>query len=494
MGPPTDTTSDADAKDAGPHTARRVEREGKMGDPRIDSLHDPYEDQLSAARYKAERDQLRQRMDALEEWSDDVEDMYRDAFNKLTDETKKSKRLGKLVWRLQNRLARSHRRERNLRKGMREWREKVIGAPVRTMSAYDLLPEEDLQSLRWVREHGGLDAVRMSCGHADNRRVELCSALGIDLDTGWSDAMVELDRRLMPEGYEWPRYESGEPLRYKDRYITDGAEHEVWHVDFDSYGDATILNDDCSKCSLDKGERVKHPAVLAADGEPLEVGQTVWSANTGEELEVVGFDGDYVKCRYDGAAPGIPVHGSWHPHELTHQRPVLDADGNRIEPAMDVWWVCEGDERGVHAEKLHVESIGEDGLVTCDPFNGGTWVELEPSELYVHKPVLDADGVPIREGDTVYSVEHGTEYTVCEVGLPRVTVEYWCAGISAHSSIVPNLLTHERPDSWERIKADAATFVGHVTCRDMRREDAAETLREMMKLLYRCKALTERRQ
>ena len=90
-------------------------------------------------------------------------------------------------------------------------------------------------------------------------------------------ARQELDRlreeleamrpRLMPEGYEWPRYESGEPLRYEDRYVYDGREREVWHVDFDSYGKPTILNKDGTRFHPDKGERVKRHAVSASNGD-----------------------------------------------------------------------------------------------------------------------------------------------------------------------------------------------------------------------------------
>ena len=61
------------------------------------------------------------------------------------------------------------------------------------------------------------------------------------------------------------------------------------------------------------------------------------------------------------------------------------------------------------------------------------------------KKVLDADGVEIRVGDTVYEIECGTEFEVCEAKLPRVTVEHWRAGIAAHSSIAPSLLTHRAP-------------------------------------------------
>ena len=184
--------------------------------------------------------------------------------------------------------------------------------------------------------------------------------------------------------------------------------------------------------------------VLAADGEPLEVGQTVWHVGNGIEFTVVGLPkpGEYQSVRLrldDGAFTGFDSD------QLTHQRPVLDADGNRIEPAMDVWWVCEGDERSVHAEKLHVESIGEDGLVTCDPFNGGTWVELEPSELYVKEPVLAVDGKPLREGETVWHKQTGRAATVKGfdrmLGEPCAVIDF--AGFEQRVSGA--LLTHEQP-------------------------------------------------
>ena len=345
-----------------------------------------------ACRFKAERDQLRQRVDALEEWSDDVESMYRDAFNKLMDETKKANRLGKLVWRLQNRLARAHRREKAMRKGMREWREKAIGAPVRTMSAYDLLPEEDLQTLRWVREQGGLDVVKTHAelfqqlkferdeyrelvrGYEKHGAVGLaleylrilngvCKRLGLTDGTGKpeQDGVIyeAIERRLMPEGYEWPRYKSGEPVQFGDDFERYGDENVVSTVTMYQDGSFTL-----NFCAYSKGERVNRAAVPAGDGKPLREGETVYLTDSPTAFVV-----DDIMTREDGATVVHLKDGAWN---------------------------------------------------------------------------------------------------------------------------LPQYLTHERPDSWERIKADAATFVGHVTCRDMRREDAAETLREMMRLLYRCKALAER--
>ena len=132
---------------------------------------------------------------------------------------------------------------------------------------------------------------------------------------------------------------------------------------------------------------------------------------------------------------------------------VLDADGVEIREKRDAWWICEGDERGVHAERLRVETIGLNGLVECSPYNGGTWVYLEPSELYVNKPVLDADGRPLREGETVWSVDSGTRYTV-EIITDELIPVKCRSEMGSTVSLHPSQLTHERPDSWERIEAD----------------------------------------
>ena len=213
-----------------------------------------------------------------------------------------------------------------------------------------------------------------------------------------------------------------------------------------------------------KPENLTHRApVLSADGRPLEAGQTVWEVESGIEYEVVGIHTDEDSPVRVMRTDGSHLAKAAKPSTLTHERPVLDADGNRIEPAMDVWWVCEGDERGVHAEKLHVERVDEDGMVTCSPFNHGTWVELDSSELHVKKPVLDADGVPIKVGDTVYEV--GENYPpfivdrLPEPGAYRSVKVTYPSG--AFTFLDPERLTHtepEPPDSWERLEEDAANL------------------------------------
>ena len=73
--------------------------------------------------------------------------------------------------------------------------------------------------------------------------------------------------------------------------------------------------------------------------------------------------------------------------------------------------------------------------------------------------VLDADGAEIREGETVWDKDSGDRLIVgaIEDGGHTVTCRYADLGDSAiptHGSWSPCDLTHERPDSWERLWMD----------------------------------------
>ena len=296
---------------------------------------------------------------------------------------------------------------------------------------YDALRPDDREAIAWVRDHGGIEVLRRMFQDADNRRVELCGALGIDLDKGWSEAMAAMRLRLMPEGMEWlveawPRFEDGEPVRLLDDFERYGEENVVSTV--------TMYQDDNFALNFraySKGERVKRPAPK-----------------------------------------------------------VLDADGAEIREKCDVWWICEGDERGVHAERLRVETICPSGLIECSPYNGGTWVYLEPSELYVNKPVPASDGRPLREGETVWHVKTGREYVVVEPSYGKTVVvrlaKYDDAEGEQHA---PDQLTHERPDSWERLKSD---IYKEIEMQPTLRTTKCGIESFVSDVVRRCKALAER--
>ena len=179
-------------------------------------------------------------------------------------------------------------------KAMQELRQLKDRSRDTTMSVYDLLPQEDREALRWVRGHGGLDEVRRDFQDAYNRRSELCAALGIGLDTGWSDAMAELDSHLMPEGIEWPRFEDGEPVK-----LGDSAAASVYGctVELDSpvdsitfYDDGTSeLCGDMNTIAFYPGERVKRP-------------------ESWERIEADAMMDAKVYCESRGISPEYPKH------------------------------------------------------------------------------------------------------------------------------------------------------------------------------------------
>ena len=350
-----------------------------------------YEEQLSAAKFSAERDLARQECERLRA-------RLRDSVPREAYERKRA------AWLRQIRECEAALRKR------REHIKRLENAALERRT----VREEDREAAEWVREHGGLENVR----DAWDEVVNLCATIGCEPNDesemlqALGDCTDIIIKRLMPEGYEWPRYESGELVLFGDEFINAKGNASTLRTIAikdcrDALGGAVFwkLGKGACAVTLENGERVERPAPK-----------------------------------------------------------VLDAEGNRIEPAMDVWWICEGDERGIHAEKLHVESIGEDGLVTCSPFNGGTWVELEPSELYVNKPVPAADGKPLLKHETVYEIETGERYFITNVfdgmtepDFPEHTVECRKYEDVVTHMFKPSQLTHERPvaDTWERLEEDA---------------------------------------
>ena len=86
--------------------------------------------------------------------------------------------------------------------------------------------------------------------------------------------MEAMRPRLMPEDMEWPRYEDGEPVMLNDvALLANGLQEEVYQVHF--HGSGFALYTETSDVDYSYGERVKRPAVLAADGEPIRDGEAL---------------------------------------------------------------------------------------------------------------------------------------------------------------------------------------------------------------------------
>ena len=110
------------------------------------------------------------------------------------------------------------------------------------------------------------------------------------------------------------------------------------------------------------------------------------------------------------------------------------------------------------------EQLREWGQDEGDNF-GYEWDFMRPSDT-TYRPdkaeppapkVLDADGAEIRVGDTVWHVKTGRAYVFVEPSYGDTVVVRLAKYDDAEGEqYAPNQLTHERPDSWERIEEDAS--------------------------------------
>ncbi len=97
-----------------------------------------------------------------------------------------------------------------------------------------------------------------------------------------------------------------------------------------------------------------------------------------------------------------------------------------------------------------VDLVGEDGFLTG--FKPGERVKRPAPE------VLDADGVEIKVGDTVWD-DDGVEMTVMSlVGELPGHVTTHSKNPPATYSVNPKRLAHTHPDSWERLEEDAESI------------------------------------
>lgn len=301
--------------------------------------------------------------------------------------------------------------------------------------------DEDYKAAVWVRDHGGIDAVRERLGerkrlvdrlHAYEDALDMMAdSMGVEKSSDklaqarrMRKAVKNLECRLMPDGVEWPRYEDGELVQIGGEFMgKDGKTYTAKQIQF--IGKCFSLYDFCDRkpqFSGFYGERIKRPAVLAADGEPLEVGQTVYATHYG-----------YVKCT-----------------------------------VLAIEWVVDG-------YLVEVEN------------EGGHKFRQTPDEFAHQRPVLDADGVSIKEGDEVWTLDGGGPYTVTEPDPEHMHARVTC---NTHDGKLDwgfeaAYLTHTKPesDSWERIEGDVRAML----------DDGLHPNDEwVLDLLSRAKALAER--
>lgn len=222
---------------------------------------------------------------------------------------------------------------------------------------------EDHEIAEWVREQGGIELLKLHEEtfmnlSSERYRYKYCARL---LDkvyqtvspehteerpfesreapvSGFKVIREELDKRLMPPGMEWPRFEDGEKVCIGDEFMgKDGKTYTVKEVQFT--GKCFFLYDYCDRKPQFNGfygERVKRPKQdpIGADSLPIKNGDTVRGTHEKEPMRVVDTNSIEFGCRHIKCEKIGKGFYSYRPEELTHNIPAIGADG---------WTICDND-------------------------------------------------------------------------------------------------------------------------------------------------------
>ncbi len=230
---------------------------------------------------------------------------------------------------------------------------------------------------------------------------------------------------------------------------------------------------DCGKVMLKKvGETLEIVEnVFDAEGTPIEVGDIVYCDDDPEPFRVASFDGPEHVCLTLVKDPNSILSYTMKSSHLSHKRPILDADGVPI----NVGDVVYGVPANVNDVIYFTLEKGKAYTVGCIEANGGKYLidiaevngewsiySVSPENLTHEQPtpeVLDAEGIPIKIGDTVWTIYDGCKYVVSAVS-PHGSKRY---RIRTDDPIVEyeegkwdfaKKVTHKCPDSWEKLEED----------------------------------------
>ena len=284
---------------------------------------------------------------------------------------------------------------------------RAVAAVEDDLRAVQAVADERYPAWEWVEAHGGLDQVRLDYSEGvrfgnivdDVAKLLGISTEGLDSQDARERLRAALDRRLTPEGMEWPRDVKGVPIVRGETVWANGGgkgDGRAWYVRRVCPGSAYPVDAEDGKGERRdlKPEWLTHerpaPKVLDVEGAEIRAGDEVWDKSSGDRLTAVAIEdgGHTIICRYaDIEGSAIPTHGLWSPCELTHRAPVIAADGR-----------------------------------------------------------------PLREGETVWHTSSGAEYTVRSVTRGGAHLS---KGDKPGGYCRAEYLTHERPDSRDRIEEDA---------------------------------------
>jgi len=216
----------------------------------------------------------------------------------------------------------------------------------------------------------------------------------------------------------------------------------------DILGIHTIKIGDAFETLADEIEHRYHPKPVDGDGRPWELGDACIT-DEGEDATIVGYR--------PGGRVFIDLHDGrefarCYASDLKRPPKVLDADGVEIKVGDTVYWTDETSDPGREA---HVYGLGFIRDAPFSPVQVFTTKDctlrsgwMMPKHLTHERPVLDANGERICEGDTVWHVTRGEKHTVEKVDGEDGGIFVECC-----NSIFGGIeFTHREPDSLEKLQ------------------------------------------
>ncbi|HIR42809.1 MAG TPA: hypothetical protein IAB86_05410 [Candidatus Aphodovivens avicola] len=328
----------------------------------------------------------------------------------------------------------------------------------------DDISGRDADAIAWVESHGGVKEcdrkVEASMEVGDKYtllRMELGKMLGYDLmgqfDASDEELVEKVGKRLMPEGMEWPCYEDGEPVRI-------GDEFECWCGETHTVGSVTIregrstLNESQPHSFVVSdgpftahGKRVKRPAPKVYDADGVEI-------RVGDTV----YAPQYCDVRCTVMEIDFETYG--------YLVEVENEGGKKFRETPDVFThqrpVLDADGVPIReGDTVYSIETGEPVTVNCvdgdNPWFGTTAGTIRHCSKFTHRaPVFAADGKPLRVGETVFTVNLGIEGVVERIERQEydTIVHVRFIGDNDCAMREPSDITHER-DSWERLEDDA---------------------------------------
>lgn len=209
------------------------------------------------------------------------------------------------------------------------------------------------------------------------------------------------------------------------------------------------LSDITSEQLADEIERCYIPKPRFEDGEPVRIGDDVRVTCPDGDFEgplygVSYYADEIVLCNDDGDI--VRINYGQRIGRLDAKKRVFDADGVMCVRGEDVWCITTGG-------SCRIERIDPGTRMCLVEWNSKETITLSwlDADCIAHrKPTFDADGVVIREGDTVWRCDSGEEFTVDKVDDSGGVVRVWHYRNGDKTFSYPSNLTH-KPESLESL-------------------------------------------